>query len=246
MNQNTINVVCLKWGDKYPAEDVNRLYRMVSKNLQLPFKFYCITENTAGLVPEVEALPIYQPELAGWWHKLSIYRKDFYGLTGTVLFLDLDVVITDSLDELFDYQPGRVCSVRDYGKCKWGIINSSVVRFEVGQLDYVWQGFLANQQWIVDHMHGDQDWLGRVAPFIELYPPDWVVSYKKHCQARGHKLLGIGDWLMRKGWLSPIGESKVPDNAKIVLFHGKPDPIDVVNTPYKIWKIAPWIKQYWD
>ena len=149
MKQETLNVVCLKWGNKYPAEDVNKLYRMVSRYLSFPFDFYCITEDAEGLMPDIQLLPIHQPELAGWWHKLSIYRKDFYGITGTVLFLDLDIVITDSLDELFSYKPGQVCSVRDYGKCRWGNINSSVVRFEVGSLDYIWQGFLVNKDWII-------------------------------------------------------------------------------------------------
>ena len=34
---NTVNIICMKWGDKFPASYVNRLYGMISKNITLPF-----------------------------------------------------------------------------------------------------------------------------------------------------------------------------------------------------------------
>lgn len=241
-----INVICLKWGKKYPVEDVNKLYFMVKHNLSLPFDFYCITEEGFGLHDEINILPLFDDKLTGWWHKLSIFRKDFYGLCGTALFLDLDVVITDSIDQLFQYKLGKTCSISDKGGSKWNVINSSVVRFEIGELDYVWQGFEYNHKWIMQNMHGDQDWLGLVLPSVELYPVGWIVSYKKNCQSKGWRFLGhIGEWLMKKGYLLPRGDAILPQGAKIVIFHGKPDPIDVVECSYKQWKKAPWIKQFW-
>lgn len=242
-----LNVICLKWGSKYPTSDVNQLYSMVKKNLDVPFDFYCITEDAKGLFEEVKVLPLYDGSLTGWWHKLSIFRKEFYGLSGTALFLDLDIVITEDLGELLLFKPGKTCSIRDKGGSKWNVINSSVVRYEIGELDYVWQGFLYNQKWVMENMHGDQDWLGLVVPSVEVYPFDWIVSYKKDCNSRGWKALGhIGEWFMKKGYLKPLGEAELPKNAKIVIFHGKPDPVDVANTSYKQWKKASWIKQFWN
>jgi hypothetical protein len=242
-----LNVICLKWGSKYPTSDVNQLYSMVKRNLSTPFEFYCITEDAEGLLEEVNVLPLYDGSLIGWWHKLSIFRKEFYGLSGTALFLDLDIVITANLDELLLFQPGRTCSIQDKGGSKWNVINSSVVRYEIGELDYVWQGFLYNQKWIMENMHGDQDWLGLVVPSVEVYPSSWIVSYKKDCNSRGWKKLGhLGEWLMKKGYLKPTGEAVLPKKSKVVIFHGKPDPIDVVNTSYKQWKKATWIKQFWN
>ncbi|MBD3750773.1 MAG: hypothetical protein IE931_14925 [Sphingobacteriales bacterium] len=241
-----VNVICLKWGSKYPAEDVNKLYSMVKRNLSIPFDFYCITENSDELLEGIKILPLYDESLTGWWHKLSIYRKDFYGLNGTALFLDLDVVITDRLNALFEYKPGRTCSIADKGGSKWNVINSSVVRFEIGELDYVWQGFQYNHEWIMQNMHGDQDWLGLVVPSVELYPAGWAVSYKKECQSKGWKALGhVGEWLMKKGYLKPFGEAVLPEQAKVVIFHGKPDPVDVAYGPYKQWKKATWIQKFW-
>ena len=45
-------VACMKWGDKYGPEYVNRLYNMVERNTTLPFKFICFTDNADGLLPE--------------------------------------------------------------------------------------------------------------------------------------------------------------------------------------------------
>ena len=88
----------MKWGDKFPAEYVNRLYGMVARNLNLPFRFVCFTENSDGIRDEVEIqnlpeldLPPGAPERG--WRKLTVFKKDFGGLKGKTLFLDLDVVI---------------------------------------------------------------------------------------------------------------------------------------------------------
>ena len=40
------NVVCIKWGEKYSAEYVNRLYGMVQRQLSLPHRFVCLTEDS--------------------------------------------------------------------------------------------------------------------------------------------------------------------------------------------------------
>ena len=41
-----MNIICMKWGNKFPVEYVNRLYAMVSRNMIGDFRFVCFTENT--------------------------------------------------------------------------------------------------------------------------------------------------------------------------------------------------------
>jgi hypothetical protein len=36
-----------------------------------------------------------------------------------------------------------------------------------------------------------------------------------------------------------------PEGAAIVVFHGKPDPEDVMDAPYGPWKRAPFVKEHW-
>lgn len=83
-------VVCMKWGDKYGPEYVNRLFNMVARNTTLPFKFVCFTDDAKGLLPEIDARPLPQmdlpPDKERGWRKLSLFRKDV-GLEGRVLFL---------------------------------------------------------------------------------------------------------------------------------------------------------------
>ena len=45
----TVNVICLKWGDRYPAFYVNRLYDGVRRNISRPFRFVCFTNEPEGL-----------------------------------------------------------------------------------------------------------------------------------------------------------------------------------------------------
>ncbi|CAC9594638.1 PMID: 11481431 [uncultured Gammaproteobacteria bacterium] len=60
---DSVNIICMKWGDKFPAEYVNRLYGMVSHNLSLPFRFVCFTENDSGIRNEVEIQPLPKLDL---------------------------------------------------------------------------------------------------------------------------------------------------------------------------------------
>ncbi len=48
----------MKWGDKYGAGYVNRLHSMVSRNLSLPFRFICFTDNSTGISSDIDCLPI--------------------------------------------------------------------------------------------------------------------------------------------------------------------------------------------
>ena len=38
-------ILCMKWGTKYGAEYVNRLYNMVKRHLTLPFKMVCLASE---------------------------------------------------------------------------------------------------------------------------------------------------------------------------------------------------------
>ena len=45
----SVNIVCMKWGDRYGPEWVNRLYGMVARNTTWAFRFVCFTDNAAGI-----------------------------------------------------------------------------------------------------------------------------------------------------------------------------------------------------
>ena len=98
-----LNVLCVKWGTKYPADYVNRLRSMVSRNLPLPHRFVCLTDDAAGLERGIETLPFLQTDLEYCWNKLLLF--DRLPLEGVGLYLDLDVVVTGDLTPIATTRP---------------------------------------------------------------------------------------------------------------------------------------------
>jgi len=76
LEQKTVTIICMKWGTKYNADYVNKLYAMVKRNLTLPFQMVCFTDNGLGInsnivikdLPPLE-LPSGAPERG--WNKLT-------------------------------------------------------------------------------------------------------------------------------------------------------------------------------
>jgi len=56
-----VNVICIKWGDLYSSDYVNKLYAMVERNITRDHRFVCLTDDTTGLKSEIETTPI--PEI---------------------------------------------------------------------------------------------------------------------------------------------------------------------------------------
>ena len=56
--ENKVNVICMKWGEKYDSSYVNILYNMVDRNLKRPFRFVCFTDNKSGLSNSIESFDL--------------------------------------------------------------------------------------------------------------------------------------------------------------------------------------------
>ena len=107
-------VVCLKYGTKYSAEYVNKLYNGVKRNLTIPFEFVCYTEDARGIDNGIRIEPIpLVPGVEGWWYKPMFFNPKL-GLDGTILFFDLDVVVFRNIDNFFTYNPNQFCIIRDF------------------------------------------------------------------------------------------------------------------------------------
>jgi len=164
-----ITVCCLKTGNKYSSEYVNKLHSMVERNLTIPHEFVCITDNTKGVVCKTIK---YEDDLPGWWGKLTFFKKRPYNLKGRILFLDLDVVILHNIDEIATF-PHEFGIIRDW-HCP--SFNSSVFVLDIGKRRKVWDKF--NER-VMKRLHGDQDWITQHAK-AETFPNGWCLSYKSH------------------------------------------------------------------
>lgn len=245
-NQNYI--ICMKWGTKYPAEYVNRLYRMVARHLTLPFQMVCLTDDDIDIVPEVKCYPIPELNLPNGlpergWKKLTTFKPELYDLKGTALFLDIDIVITDNIDCFFTHQTQHedsVMIIRDWKK-PWRMIgNSSVYRFSIGENKYpdLLSHFEQHFDDIRKQVRHEQAYLSnylRQHHHLEYWDSSWCVSFKYQC--------------IQPFPLSFVKAPHLPKDAKIVIFHGEVNPHDAIQGGGGKWyrKVlpSPWVKEHW-
>ena len=69
---NTVNILTLKWGDRYGADYVNRLYRGVKAHLHRPFRFVCVTDDPA------DAINGYRGKHLNTWVKPCPWVKELW------------------------------------------------------------------------------------------------------------------------------------------------------------------------
>lgn len=237
------NVICIKWGTKFGAEYVNSLYKMVEKNLTIPHRFVCFTDDTNGIDPNVETFPLPTlddeglPEKA--WKKLGLFTSQLGDLQGRALFLDLDIVIRDNIDDFFKAE-GEFLIIKDWDFEKDIIGNSSVFRFEVNKYPEIIENFYKegktirerykNEQAFLSHQMHDKGVLG-------YWDKDWCVSFKRNC--------------LRPFPLNFFMEAIDPEKAKIIVFHGRPNPIQAHNGfwgkgGFRYVKPTKWLEKYKD
>jgi len=228
-------VVCLKHGSKYSAEYVNVLKKMTQRNLTVPHKFVCFTEDPKGIDPDIKILPLPTIQIKGWWFKTMLFNPNLQ-IQGTMLFIDLDVVIFKNIDRLFQHSPGTFMVCRDFNRCfqpNWQKMNSSVVRWNTGQHPQLYNNFIKDPITISKRFHGDQDWLfDQVKKHFEFWPDEWIQSYK--WEMRGNPKL-VRQKTGQKNFTAP-GEPKIKSETAVAVFHGDPNPKECVD---------PWCQTHW-
>lgn len=206
---------------------------MVQRNLTLPYEFVCFTDDKNGVDAHIRCEPLPNIKTQGWWYKPYFFSKDL-PIKGTILFIDLDVVIFRNIDNLFTYSPKKFCIIRDFNRntrTSWDRMNSSVFRLEVGQYDNHWQEFLKNTRLHTTKNRGDQDWMFRHIRDHVFWPDEWIQSYKWEMRDKSKLQLING-----KRNFSDIASPTVKKETSIAVFHGDPNPADCKD---------PWVQQHW-
>ena len=220
------NIICIKWGDKYGCEYVNRLYGMVSRNISPPFRFYCFTDNASGIRAEVicRALPelgCKAPQgVPGQWRKIALWGdlsgQDGQGPKGQALFVDLDTVIVDNIDPLFTYGNEKdVIVARNWLKPFHRLGQTTLFRYYIGAQTYIHEDFIEDPQRIGERYRYEQHYVTRhVKSGVKFWPRQWVRHYRVHC---------LGNYLKRY-----IRPARLPGGVKVVAFPGEPNPRDAL------------------
>jgi hypothetical protein len=235
-------VLCTKWGSKYGPEYVNRLHAMVSRHLTGAFRFVCLTDDTNGISDAVECLPLPPvpipddaPERG--WKKIGAFSPALETLKGwTILYLDLDLVIVDALDPLFD-RPEDFSIIRDWYHPLSLIGNSSVFRYSLDLHSSLFEDFCRNSAAIRRKFRNEQEYLTRYmadAGQLSFWPKEWCRSFRLGC---------IPYWPANL-WRAP----SLPADCRIIVFHGDPKPPEAISgsTALSLFFLpAPWIAEHW-
>jgi hypothetical protein len=195
-------VVCIKAGTKYPVEYANKLFRGV-RRYGWTGAFYCLTDDPTGLEPDIHPVEL-SPYCEGWWHKIYLFSWD-HAIAARLLYMDIDMVVTGSLQDFFDYE-GDFATASRFNRPKE--INTTIMSIPTGYGREIWLKFLRHRGMVMRWFGGDSRFLESVhgpktRRWQEMFPGQ-LVSYKKHVM--GHSL---------------------PEGTRLVSFHGKPDPEDV-------------------
>jgi hypothetical protein len=240
-------IVCMNWGTAYGADYVNRLYSMVSRNLQGPFRLVCLTDNTQGIRSEVECHPCPEIDLPSLqrnrgWRKINLWASQVAGLEpGPALFLDLDIVITDSIDALFTHEPQEdFIVIHNWTHPAKRIGNTSVYRFRVGSHPYLLENLIRDQKQYLAKYNNSQTYISENVSRMVFWPEEWCRSFKVHCLPKG----------LNRYFVEP----RLPTGTKIVAFPGLPNPPDAAiglwpapwyKRIYKQFRPATWVEKHW-
>lgn len=206
-----LNIFCLWVGNKYSFEYVEKLHSMVKANLEMPFQFTCLTDKPH--LHEREGIIFKQAPVAvcDSWCKLSIFVPKLQdGYKGTMMFLDLDIVITGKLDGLVKKaKMDKLNIINDWWREG---NNSSVMIWEAGKWFKIYTKFKPSD---IQRLRGDQDLINEIMDPREInnFGEIEIQSYK------ANKL-----------------QDEFNKNTKIVVFHGKPKPHECGGWVKKYWR----------
>ncbi len=240
-------IVCMKWGELYGAHYVNRLYAMARRHLAGPIRVVCLTDDRAGIREEVEcfdcpSIDAKPPHDLRGWRKLVLWAPEVADLAGEVLFLDLDLVIVDDINPLFEY-PGEFCVMRNWTQPRLEVGNTSVFRFRVGARTDIFEKFCADPDRAIASIDNEQMYVCREHGNPTFWPDAWCKSFKVHC-VPAFPL----NWLVTPA---------IPPGTRIVVFHGAPNPDDAMvgrwpvkrerplGRIYKHIRPVPWVGEHW-
>ena len=225
-NYKTLNVKCLEKNgfNLFVRIKLNKLVKDNKKNKIIPK----VTNRNANMISSKEL------KKNKTFHTVKLKRS--LEKNDIIKIEDLDLIITGSLDDLFDY-PGEVMIIKDWIK-KDGTGNSSVYRFEVGAHPEILSEFEKSFQQIKNTHRNEQEYLSAALMAknaLVYWPDEWCRSFKRHC--------------LKPFWFLIARETQVPENARVIVFHGKPDPHEAIagvsGKWYRRFKPATWITDHW-
>jgi len=204
-------LACLKWGEKYGAQHVNRLHAMLERHYRQPHQLVCFTDNPHGITAAVHCMPIwpYLEEFGGCWRRLYLFSDEMADVIGPrFASIDLDCVIVGDVSDIFSRKEPFVISeyqgVADKREAQR--YNGSLFIMDAGARSIVWTTFkndIPERIRLAGRVGTDQAWIREI-----LGPHEARIGAKDGI----YEAKNLGN--------------ELPENARIVFFSGPRDPSD--------------------
>lgn len=233
-----ISILCWKWkGDaayrsQFGPDHVNTLFSMLQRNLTLPFQLFCITDDPRGLAPGIKPFPLWpapgvllSPKRPNCYRRLRMYSREAREWFGErIVSIDLDCVIVSNIDDIFSRQEDFIAWTKRIPGRPGGVpYQGSLISHRTGTRPQLWEEFNPDTSPELGRARGfcgsDQAWVSAKLPPNEAVwtEHDGIYSFKGKVRREG-----------------------LPKNARIIMFHGVPDPwhpgLDIEH---------PWIKEHY-
>ena len=210
-----LNILCLKAGYVYGANYVNALHNACLRNITVPFKFHCITDDFMGCDSRINHIPL-PGDLETWWGKIWMFKRNLFPDGSRMMFMDLDTLIIDNIDDVAEYDD-QIASLRDFYYPKR--VGPAIILWEAG--DY------AASIW--------EEWVRCGKPRDKMGDLWWINNldqghFAKNIDRLQDRYPGIVSYKADKCDKAP------PPGARIVCFHGQPKPHNCG---------APWVADAW-
>lgn len=224
-----LNVTTWWWGDKYDWTYVAKLIRGLDANISGPYRMVVVTDRSDvpdNAVDQVIGIgEVDRPllEMKGCMARLRMFQPEWqhrHYLEGRIVCIDLDTVITGTLDPVFD-RPEPFVILQGANASNPCPYVGALMMLQAGHHREVWDDFsIEAVQKIPRHeFPDDQGWIA-------------------------HKLPGAAGWkagtggvyaFMKPGW--PNKDGALPADARIVTFPGHRDPARFQHLP--------WVQRHW-
>lgn len=200
--------VVLRSGGDYDEEDAICLSRQVSRNMLLPHRFVCLSDIRFE-DPYIDVIPL-KKNWPGWWSVIEIFR-----LTGPIIFMGLDTILLNSIDRLGELAltcpPNVFYMVRPQPRARRrGQKLSSGIMMWTGDWKWLFREFKPEY---MKHFKGEERYT------------EWQML-KKHIDVRFTQDYFNGFY----SYKNDIRDKRMPKDATVIAFHGKPRPRDCTET----------------
>jgi hypothetical protein len=242
-----LSIVTWKWKNNvgwinYTSEHVNHLRCQVERFIGVPYKFFCITDDSTGLHHDIISIPIeimsanvpaytnHCTHLRSCFRRLRLFSPKAEKIFGKrIMQIDIDMVITGDISHIAKRtEPFLIWRSYSQGRRHYAL-NTSLILMDAGARSDIWEQFNADIEGVskAARHHG---WNGTDQAVIAY------LSEKKEPPTFGKQ---DGIYAFRDDPKECQGD-ELAQQVKVISFHDRFDPADP-----KLHKQCKWLDRAW-